>query len=107
MAKKKPVAKPTKEVSEELKGDSETTSEAMSKEETKEVSEVAEPSKKPFKVSCDCPTPLVDSELCLRAEDEKVAWVKFCAHNGISGTDHDYSVDEMTEAEYKAATAKK
>jgi len=41
-----------------------------------------------FRVTLQCPTPVASPELDVDALDEADAWNKFCAANGISGSDH-------------------
>lgn len=51
-----------------------------------------------WKVSVNCPTPLARNPAIVNAFDETGAWSVFCAMNGISGTDHQKSI-ELVQAE--------
>jgi hypothetical protein len=41
-----------------------------------------------FRVTLECPTPLVCAELEVEAADESAAWREFCAANNISDSEH-------------------
>jgi len=48
-----------------------------------------------FRVALLCPTPLEHPELDLDAANEKEAWQKFCAANGISDSDHPKTITAL------------
>ena len=61
----------------------------MPRPTAKDIPPAAFPTAPPrFRVTLQCPTPVAHPELDVEADDETAAWNKFCAANGISGSDH-------------------
>ncbi len=48
-----------------------------------------------FRVSLHCPTPIPHPQLEVEAVDDDEAWQKFCAANGISGSEHERAIVPM------------
>ena len=48
-----------------------------------------------YRVRLNCPTPLAHRELTVEARNKTEAQAKFMAANGISGSSHNWTVEEV------------
>ena len=63
----------------------------------KQEAATAEAQAVPWAVACDCPTPLAHNPCTVMAATEAEAKQRFCAKNGIAGTDHPVTIEPANE----------